>query len=562
MADQHPGGYDPAPPSDLDLTETTGSVEMFAYNELGKTGLKHYSGVLYEEYLPQLQGRRANAVYTEMAENDPVIGGSLFAIESLLRSVPWAVEPASSEQTAVELATFVEECMDDMSHTWEDFISEVLTMIRFGWSFFEITWKQRLGDDDPRPGAPQSKYSDGLVGWRKFSPRSQDTLYRWRITRNGSIKGMWQIPPPTGVEDDMDGEDTGPSDFGFNTIFIPMEKALLFRTTSHKNSPQGRSLLRTAYRPWYFCKRIEEIEAIGLERDMAGLPIGWVPLELLQSNRSAAATEAFRYWKDIITRTKRDEQEGMLLPLVYDENGNKLYDFELASTGGRRTFDTGAIVQRYNQQKAMSMLADFILLGHEAVGSFALSSDKTELFAVALGSILDNIEDVLNRHAIPRLMKLNGLPTDARMPQFRHGDIEKPDLAALIQFVQGLANAGAPIFPDLVLENHLRGVADLPPISEEEREQIMSEQAAMAAQQMGGMGGGLGIGGGGGPGAGGPGGGGKGNMVGFPGSGESGGQRPPPRPNTGSSGGGPGRPGELNTLQKAVADLVRERIPG
>lgn len=556
MADQHPGGYDPAPPSDLDLTEQK-PIEAFAYNELGKTGLKHYSGVLYEEWLPQLQGKRANTIYTEMAENDPVIGGCLFAIESLLRSVPWAVEPASSDPTAIELATFVEECMDDMSHTWEDFVSEVLTMIRYGWSYFEITYKQRLGDDDPRPDAPQSKYSDGLIGWRKFSPRGQETLYRWRITRNGSIKGMWQIPPPTGVEDDMEGDD-GPSDFGFNTIFIPMEKALLFRTTSHKNNPQGRSLLRTAYRPWYFCKRIEEIEAIGLERDMAGLPIGWVPPELLQSNRTAAATEAFRYWKDLVTRTKRDEQEGLLLPLAYDENGNKLYDFELASTGGRRSFDTGAIVTRYNQQKAMSLLADFILLGHEAVGSFALSSDKTELFAVALGSILDAVEDVLNRHAVPRLMKLNGLPTDSRMPQFRHGDIEKPDLANLIQFVQGIANAGAPIFPDIVLENHLRGVADLPPISEEERERIMSEQAEMAAQQMGGMGaesGGLGIG----PGQGGGGGGGK--MVGFPGSGEGGGSKPPPRPASGSSSGGPGRPGELSTLQKAIAELVRERIP-
>jgi hypothetical protein len=35
----------------------------------------------------------------------------------------------------------------------------------------------------------------------------------------------------------------------------------------------------------------------------------------------------------------------------------------------------------------MTVLADFVLLGHQQVGSFALSSDKTKLFSMAVGSI-------------------------------------------------------------------------------------------------------------------------------------------------------------------------------
>jgi hypothetical protein len=536
-----------------------------AYNEIGRTGLKHFSGTLYEEFLPELQGSRAAKVYTEMAENSPILGASLFAIESLLRGVPWAVEPASENPVDIELADFIDECRTDMSHTWEDFISEVLTMLRYGWSYFEVVYKKREGPK--RKKGATSLHNDGLIGWRKFAPRAQDTLYRWRVDIDGGIRGMWQYPQPTGSIEPMTGGSSGPSgDASTNLVFIPIEKALLFRTTSTKNSPEGRSLLRNAYRPWYFGKRMEEVEAVGLERDLAGLPVAYVPAEILAVNKTPAAEATYRYIKDVVTKTKSDEQAGIIFPLTYDENGNKLYEFTLLSTGGRRSFDTGSIVTRYNQEMAMSLLADFILLGHEKVGSFALSSDKTELFAVALGAILDAIEEVLNRHAVPALLRLNGLEVGEHQPMFRHGDIEKPDLAVLIQYVQGLANAGAPLFPDLVLENHLRGLADLPSITEEERERILSQQMeqAMAQQQamMGAMGGedqNL-------PGPGGlnlqsllgqkP-------MVGFPGAdsgGEGGGsssprQPSPPNPTSSLPPRG-GRPPESSSLAKAARDTV------
>ena len=443
-------------------------------NELGKTGLAHFSGVLYEEFLPQLQGQRGMRVYQEMSTY-PVVAAELFAIEATLRSVPWTVEPATEKRKDVAVAEFVEECMHDMSHTWEDFISEVLSMLVYGWSFFEIVYKRRRGSEK----IPPSRFSDGKIGWRKFAPRAQTTLYRWDIQPDGGIAGMWQYPIPTGI----------PEDRPQALVRIPIEKALLFRTTSSKNSPEGRSILRAAYRPWYFAKRIEEVEAIGIERDLAGMPVAEVPLEVIATPRSPEAEATYQYVRDVVTRVKRDEQEGIVWPLAYDENGKELYRFSLLSTGGRRQFDTGQVVDRYNRQIVMTSLADFILLGHEKVGSFALSSDKTELFAVALGAWLDSIEDVLNRHAVPRLLRLNGLPVD-NPPQIRHGDIEKPDLTQLVQFVTGLANAGAPLFPDLVLENRLREIADLPTITEEERQEIMSRQAEMQAEMQAAMGGG------------------------------------------------------------------------
>jgi hypothetical protein len=441
------------------------------FNELGRTGLQSFGGTVFEEFLPQLQGRRGVKVYTEMANNTAIVASMLFAIESLLRSVEWTVVPNSESAEDLAAAQFLEECRLDMAHTWEDFISEVLSMLVYGWAYFEQVYKIRGGPTQKDPKR-RSKYNDGRIGWRKFAIRGQETLYKWSLDKEGGVKGLHQHVL----------NDSGPLD-----RFIPIEKSLLFRTTSHRNNPEGKSILRSSYRSWYFLKRIETIEAIGIERDLAGMPAMWVPPEIMAEDASAEAKATYAALKDVVTKVKRDEQEGLLLPLAYDENGNKLYDFELLSTGSRRQFDTGSVIQRYTQQIAMTVLADFILLGHENVGSFALSSDKTELFAVALGSWLDAIKEVLNRHAVPRLFELNTFAID-QFPQFEHEDIEKPDLQERAAGLQALATAGMPLFPDLMLENTLRDLFDLPdadPQARDEAIKMQQMQAMPAAAQNG-----------------------------------------------------------------------------
>ena len=129
---------------------------------------------------------------------------------------------------------------------------------------------------------------------------------------------------------------------------------------------------------------------------------------------------------------------------------------------------------RYDQRKAMTVLADFILVGHDSHGSFALSSNKTDLFAVALGSFLDMIAGitddgrpvgVVNEYAIPRLMQLNNIGPDD-YPILTHDDIESVDLPQLGDFISKLAGAGAPLFPNQELENWLLRQGGMPTVEE------------------------------------------------------------------------------------------------
>jgi len=416
--------------------------------EMGVTGLKHMGGLIYEEFLPQLTHERGLKIFREMESNDATVGAVLFAVEMMMRGVTWRVDPATDDLKGAEVASFVDSCRNDMSTSWTDQVADTLSFIPYGWSWHELVYKRRGGDvNDP---TLRSKHSDGMIGWRKIPGRSQDSFDEWDLDETGGVNGLWQRPYPD-----------------FNRRYIPIEKSLLFRTTTRKGNPEGKSVFRTAWRAWYFKKRLEEVEGIGVERDLAGLPVFGLPLEYFQPNLDATQTAVKNACKDIVINVRRDAQEGVLMPLGYDDKNNKLFDLSLMSTGGARQFDTSAIINRYDQRIAMTVLADFILLGHEKVGSFALASSKTDLFAVAIGAWLDSIASIYNSYAIPRLIRVNDIHPDLA-PTLVHGDIEIPDIKELGEYISKLSGAGAELFPDDALENHLRGVIKAPLKSVEE----------------------------------------------------------------------------------------------
>jgi len=415
--------------------------------ELGSTGLRRYSGRVDEEFLRELRGPRWHRVVREMSSQDPVVGAILFAVEMLMRQVSWQVEAPTDAPDDVEAAKFVEGALHDMSLTWADTLSEILTMLPYGWAYLELVYKRRGGPESDDP-TQRSFFSDGRIGWRKWSIRAQDTLDRWIFDEDGGVQAMVQNAPPN-----------------YNRATIPIEKALLFRTTARKGNPEGRSVLRSAYRPWYFKANIENIEGIGIERDLAGLPVAFVPPELLSSDATSGQSTMLTAIQEIVTNIRRDEQEGVVWPLAYDENGNMLYDLKLLSTGGARQFDTDGIIGRYDQRIAMTIMADFILLGHEQVGSYSLSQDKSDLFTTALTAWMDSIADIINRHAIPRLLRLNGVSVE-EMPMLTHGKIGKINLGTLGEFVSKMSGSSV-IVPDNDLEQHIRQQADLPLRSDE-----------------------------------------------------------------------------------------------
>jgi hypothetical protein len=402
-----------------------------------------------EELLPQLRGGRWHRTIREMSEQDPTIAGILFAIEMTIRRVEWSIQPASDEPEDLEVADFIDGAMmRDMRPEWENTLSEILSFLPYGWAVLEVVYKRRSGPTDDH--RTSSHFSDGRIGWAGWAIRPQETLSEWVFDERGELVAMKQVAPPKYVP-----------------VEIPMTKALLFRTSSRHGRPEGLSILRAAYQPWYYKKEIQKFEAIGIERDLAGVPVAWVPASFMVSTAAENEKAMVTSMKRTVTNLRRNQQEGVVMPLAYDDDHNKLYDLQLLNSGGQRQIDTDKIIQRYDTRIAMSVLADFIMVGHEQTGTYSMAESKTDLFITALEAWLDSIAAVINEQAIHPLLRYNGITVD-REPQLKPGKVQVEDLEKLGTYLKTLADAGVlEVTPEL--QRHVLAVAKLP-VSQDEEE--------------------------------------------------------------------------------------------
>jgi hypothetical protein len=437
--------------------------------ELGATGLKRAAGYIDEEFLPHLKGPKAVKIYREMGDNDPITGAMLFSIQQLLRGVEWTVEPGGKSKADMMAAKLVETCMEDMSSSWDGTMMEVLSCLRYGWSWHEIVYKRRVGPWEKDP-TKRSKHTDGLVGWRKMPIRSQETLLRWIFDETGDVAAMVQMAAPD-----------------YQTRILPLDRSLLFRFGHVKNNPEGFSILRTSYRPWYYKKRIEELESVGIERDLAGLPMVTVPTSYLSAAKGSEQGKMVEGLRKMVRSVRRNEQEGVIFPIEYDQDTKqKLFEFTLLNSGGARQHNTDAIIRRYEERQLMTILADFIMVGHQSTGTYNLHVDKTGIFREALNATARNIAEVFNRHAIPRLFAANGWRLED-FPKIVPSNVDAPDLAQLSQFLTSTAGLGFSWGPDADMEKFLRNAAGLPDLAPEEleirRKEGRVDDAARYAEQ-------------------------------------------------------------------------------
>ena len=122
------------------MAEEKQNTETETLDVLGAPGLKQYGGKIYEEFLNDLKGEKATRMFKEMSMNEPVIGGVLYAIRTLVRQTRFEVREASDTPEAKAAAAFVSECLfKDMDQTWTDTLSEILSFLVYGFSVHEIT---------------------------------------------------------------------------------------------------------------------------------------------------------------------------------------------------------------------------------------------------------------------------------------------------------------------------------------------------------------------------------------------------------------------------------------
>ena len=107
---------------------------------IGTTGLKRAAGYVQEEYHPKLQGDKALKIYEEMSTT-PVIGAALLAVDLLMRQVSWHFAPpegTSKDAPPDPRLDFLTYNLHHMQRPWVDQLSEIQSMVAFGWCYHEI----------------------------------------------------------------------------------------------------------------------------------------------------------------------------------------------------------------------------------------------------------------------------------------------------------------------------------------------------------------------------------------------------------------------------------------
>lgn len=417
--------------------------------EIGSTGITRAGGFLSWDWVQELNGPRGAQSYREMAYTDALLHGVVFAVTMFLRRMEWRVEPADESAKAKKYA---EECshmlFERLQRTpWPSVIADAANFVIYGYCVLEKVWAR-------------DKETNLLV-IDKLAYRAQTSLEQWEFDteETDEVIGVWQQP------------------YDRSRVFLPMEKLVNIRTVQESSNPEGRSILRGAYQ-YYVRKRVlEEGEGRRLLRQ-AGLVVGRAPMKWMSASATVDERMLYAAFRTAINKIAEDRQAAVMLPSDLIDTGGAagtgqakqvpLMDIQYLMADGRNAVDFNPTLERYDKRMAASVLADWLLLGQQGAGSWALSSDKTFMFAHALGGFADIMEGEFQRSVVKEWCHLNGYD-DKLCPKLQHGDLSERDLTELGGFLKQLTETGY-LAPSPILRQWIRDAANLPKATKEELE--------------------------------------------------------------------------------------------
>jgi hypothetical protein len=426
-------------------------------SELGSIGLRFSSGiVLEEEFHSALKWPQSKKTFKQMSY-DPTIAAANISIKSFIRKAEYDVEvkapqPSDEQKAQVE---FIRQCMGDMATSFNDVIQEALSILTYGYSIHEKVFKYR-----DQTGKHKSLYNDGKIGWAKLPVRSQDSVKRFYFDNLG--RELKFVEQDLSLVSNQYDPDWGKG-FSNPLIKLPRKKLLHFRHNTERNNPEGNSPLRACYQSWTYKTTIERFQAVGVSRDLGGIPVISLPPEYMSADADDDKKAVYEHYKQIVRNLHANEQAGLVLPSFYDDRGNQLFKFELMSNDGTKQYDTVSILNSYENKILMTYLADVLKLGQDASGSFALSDSKSNLLAVGIEAIVDEILQEFNEDLIPQTLLMNGWSLSNDMPRITLRELDERDLEVLGQFIQRVAATGL-FEADEGMSEWLREVAGAPAV--------------------------------------------------------------------------------------------------
>jgi hypothetical protein len=400
--------------------------------ERGATGTENMGGIITgEEYNSALVPPNCFRIYDEMRMSDPHVQASLEIVKTPIQSANWTVqppkEPTPQEQ---EVADFCQSALFErgaMKDTWKYFLEHALMQLDFGVMPFERVWT--LGGDN-------------RVRLHRLAPRLPRTIQKWVVDEKngtGDLQAMEQLAMKDGR---------------FQTLTIPADALSVFVRKREGDNWWGRSILRSAYKPWYYLCQAERAEAVRIFRYGVGVPVASRDKDYGPKDGELEKVEAIA--KGMVSHEKSY--------IVTHTGWNWSILVPQGGTGG----DTGTALACEKHAKAImrNVLAEFM-----AGGADGLNSGRTRTLANVFTSMLystsEDICGVLDLTVLRPLCEFN-FQMEAqklRYPSIVANDVTDVDVKQLSDIV-GRLTAFKIVTADDDLEGFFRELLGLPALQE------------------------------------------------------------------------------------------------
>lgn len=384
-------------------------------------------GGIIRDVVPALGNRQqATTVYEEMTNGDSAVDISLRAAKSPILGADFFVEPFDDTDEGMDIAEFIEyNLLNGTSSPFLLALEDILRMYEHGFSIIEKVYEEREWAPR-RTGANRRKYTM----LRKLAPRLAPTIKGIEYDNNGG---------PVKITQSAVQADGKPKD-----VEIDIEKLIIFSFNKKGGNLEGKSLLRTAYRPWFFKTNLYNIDGVQKERHGMGFPV----VELQPGYTDADKAAAY----ELVTNIRTNERGGAVLPPLW-----KLYFLELPG----QPVDVMRSIEHHNGAIMLNTMTQFLLLGLEGSGGGrATSGSHQDMFNKSSRYVGNLICDFINLYCVPYLVGYN-FKTD-KFPRLRVRNIgETKDLQ---QWASALSNLFAQnaITPDYETEQWIRTIIDAP----------------------------------------------------------------------------------------------------
>ncbi|HEX6825801.1 MAG TPA: hypothetical protein VF077_05725 [Nitrospiraceae bacterium] len=392
-------------------------VEAPSPYETGEVGVNSPWSASPIDDAPGLYPRMsALRMYERMIRNDAQVRASLRACKIPVQGAEWYVEPASNSDLDIDVADFVTYNLFEnyMSTPWSGVLANALRMFEFGSSVFEIVWEY---DSYTPPKANRNTMRKLMV--RKLAYRPPSTIVKFLYDSHGG---------PVGVRHRA----VDPSEAGMGQsreVDIPVSKLLIFPYDQLGGNMEGQSILRTAYKHWYYKEQFYKIDGVQKERHGLGVPKINLPPGYSQNDLDLA--------RQLGSNFRTNERAFMIVPPGWEMDFTKLEGNMVNALES---------AQHHDLMIARNVLVQFINTGTGSgssggqSGARASSATMYDLFLKSLRHVGNQIADVLNVHLIPQLVDYNY--TVKRYPKLcvrRVGDVR--DMQAWTASIRNLVLA-------------------------------------------------------------------------------------------------------------------------